>query len=123
MRTLQEMARQVKIEGLCDGMDAMEVYTRLDRIRKIRDMDVVTITVNNDLEDVVEIFCRLNSRGTRVTEADIYLGVVAARTPGWVRDNFLPFVSQFRTRIRGFAKPCLPYFDRPGQEGSPMRIF
>jgi CBS domain-containing protein len=94
LKILQEMAKQVKLEGLCDGMDAMAVYTRLDRIRKIRDMDVVTITVDNDLEDVVEIFSRLNSRGTRVTEADIYLGVVAARTPGWVRDNFLPFVSQ-----------------------------
>jgi len=94
LKTLQEMAKQIKLEGLCDGMDAMDVYTRLDRIRKIRDMDVVTITVDNDLEDVVEIFSRLNSRGTRVTEADIYLGVVAARTPGWVRDNFLPFVSQ-----------------------------
>jgi hypothetical protein len=57
-------------------------------------MEVVTITVNNELEDVVEIFSRLNRRGTRVTEADIYLGVVAARTPGWVRDNFLPFVAQ-----------------------------
>jgi len=94
LKTLQELARQVKLDGLCDGMDAMEVYTRLDRVRKIRDMQVVTITVDNDLEDVVEIFSRLNSRGTRVTEADIYLGVVAARTPGWVRDNFLPFVSQ-----------------------------
>ena len=59
-------------------------------------MGVVTITVDNDLEDVVEIFSRLNSRSTRVTEADIYLGVVAARTPGWVRDNFLPFVLQLR---------------------------
>jgi hypothetical protein len=94
LKALQEMARKVKLDGLCDGMDAMEVYTRLDRIRKIREMDVVTITVDNELEDVVEIFSRLNSRGTRVTEADIYLGVVAARTPGWVRDNFLPFVSQ-----------------------------
>ena len=94
LKTLQEMAKQVKLDGLCDGMDAMEVYTRLDRVRKIRDMEVITITVDNDLEDVVDIFSRLNSRGTRVTEADIYLGVVAARTPGWVRDNFLPFVSQ-----------------------------
>lgn len=93
-KTLQEIAKQIKVEGLCDGMDAMEVYTRLDRIRKIRDMDVVTITVDNELEDVVEIFSRLNSRGTRVTEADIYLGVVAARNGGWVRDNFLPFISQ-----------------------------
>src|SRR5262245_40166778 len=94
LKTLQEMARQVKLDGLCDSMDALEVYTRLDRVRKIRDIEVVTITVNNELEDVVEIFSRLNSRGTRVTEADIYLGVVATRTPGWVRDNFLPFVSQ-----------------------------
>ena len=60
-------------------MDAMEVYTRLDRIRKIRDKDLVAITVDHELEDVVEIFSRLNSRGTRVTEADIYLGVVAAK--------------------------------------------
>ena len=60
----------------------MEVYTRLDRVRKVSDAEVVIITVDNELEDVVEIFSRLNSRGTRATEADIYLGVVAARTPG-----------------------------------------
>lgn len=89
---LQALAKQVKIDGLCDGMDAMEVYTRLDRLRKIRDKEVVLITVDNELEDVVEIFSRLNSRGTRVTEADIYLGVVAARASGWVREEYLPFV-------------------------------
>jgi len=91
-KTLQDLARQIKIEGLCDGMDAMEVYTRLDRIRKIRDKDLVAVTVDHELEDVVEIFSRLNSRGTRVTEADIYLGVVAAKNPGWVRDTFLPYL-------------------------------
>jgi hypothetical protein len=91
-KSLQELAKLVKIEGFCDGMDAMEVYTRLDRIRKIRDKDVVVISISHELEDVVEIFSRLNSRGTRVTEADIYLGVVAARNPGWVRETFLPFL-------------------------------
>lgn len=91
-KVLQDLARQIKIEGLCDGMDAMEVYTRLDRIRKIRDKDLVAVTVDHELEDVVEIFSRLNSRGTRVTEADIYLGVVAAKNPGWVRDTFLPYL-------------------------------
>jgi hypothetical protein len=74
-------------------MDAMEVYARLDRVRKIREKDLVAITVEHELEDVVEIFARLNSKGTRVTEADIYLGVVAARSPGWVRDQFLPFLN------------------------------
>lgn len=91
-KKLMELAKQVKLDGLCDGMDAMEVYTRLDRVRKIRDAEVVIITVDNDLEDVVDIFARLNSKGTRVREADIYLGIVAARSPGWVRDNFLPFM-------------------------------
>lgn len=91
-KVLEDLAREVKAQGLCDGMDAMEVYTRLDRVRKIREKDVVTVTVNHELEDVVEIFSRLNSRGTRVTEADIYLGIVAARAPGWVRDEFLPFL-------------------------------
>lgn len=91
-KLLQNLAKEIKAQGLCDGMDAMEVYTRLDRVRKIRDKDVVTVTVDHELEDVVEIFSRLNSRGTRVTEADIYLGVVAARAPGWVRDTFLPFI-------------------------------
>jgi hypothetical protein len=91
-KVLQDLAKQIKIEGLCDGLDAMEVYTRLDRLRKIRDKDMVAVTIDHELEDVVEIFSRLNSRGTRVTEADIYLGVVAARSPGWVRDTFLPYL-------------------------------
>jgi hypothetical protein len=91
-RSLQELAKRVKCEGFCDGMDAMEVYTKLDRVRKIRDKDVVVITIGHELEDVVEVFSRLNSRGTRVTEADIYLGVVAARSPGWVRETFLPYL-------------------------------
>lgn len=89
-KKLNDLAREIKSQGLCDGMDAMEVYTRLDRIRKIREKEVVTVTVDHELEDVVEIFSRLNSRGTRVTEADIYLGYVAARNPTWVRDTFLP---------------------------------
>lgn len=92
LKFLQTLSRNIKEEGLCDGMDAMEVYTHLDRVRKIREKDLVTITVNHELEDVVEIFARLNSRGTRVTEADIYLGIVAARTPTWVRTEFLPFL-------------------------------
>lgn len=91
-KRLNDLAREIKSQGLCDGMDAMEVYTRLDRVRKIREKEVVTVTVDHELEDVVEIFSRLNSRGTRVTEADIYLGYVAVRNPSWVRDTFLPYL-------------------------------
>ncbi|HEX9991084.1 MAG TPA: DUF262 domain-containing protein [Chloroflexia bacterium] len=93
-QTLQELAKRIKYQGLCDGMDAMQVYTRLDRLRQIRDLDIVAITIEHELEEVVEIFARLNSRGTRVTEADIYLGIVATRNPGWVRDTFLPHLKK-----------------------------
>jgi hypothetical protein len=93
-KKLQALAKDIKSDGLCDGMDGMEVYTRLDRVRKIRDREIVVINVDQDLEEVVEIFARLNSKGTRVKEADIYLGIVAARTPGWVREEFLPFIGK-----------------------------
>jgi hypothetical protein len=95
-KRLTNIAREIKAQDLCKGLDAMEVFTRLDKVRKIRDKEVVTVTVDHELEDVVEIFSRLNSRGTRVTEADIYLGVVAARNPGWVRDTFLPYLSTLK---------------------------
>jgi hypothetical protein len=91
-KSLTELSKKIKLEGLCDGKDQMEVYTRLDRLRKIREKDIVAVTIEHELEDVVEIFSRLNSRGTRVTEADIYLGVVAARNPTWVRDTFIPYL-------------------------------
>src|ERR1700730_8754062 len=45
------------------------IWTRLESVRKIRDKDVVVITVDHDIEDVVTIFERLNSRGTKVNEA------------------------------------------------------
>ncbi len=100
-KELTALAKEIKADGLCDGMDAMEVKTRLERICRIRGRELVGITVNHDLEEVVEIFARLNSKGTRVKEADIYLGVVATRAPGWVRLNFMPFLDNLERD--GFA--------------------
>jgi hypothetical protein len=92
LNKLQQLARIISEEGLCPSMDVMGIYTKLHRVVQIREKDLVTITVDHELEDVVEIFARLNSKGTRVTEADIYLGIVASRTPGWVQETFLPYL-------------------------------
>lgn len=92
-KKLETLAKEIKIQGLCGDLDATSVYAKLDRVRKIREMDIISVTVDHELEDVVEIFSRLNNRGTKVTEADIYLGIVAAKAPGWVRDQFLPFLN------------------------------
>ena len=93
-KKLEEIAKAIKEDNLCKDKSDMEIYSRLDRIRKIRDVPVDVITVDHDLEDVVEIFSRMNSKGTKVTEADIYLGIVAAKNPGWVRDEFLPYLGK-----------------------------
>jgi hypothetical protein len=47
-----------------------------------------------EIEDVTEIFARLNSAGTKVTEADIALALAASQNPGWAREQFLPFLTR-----------------------------
>lgn len=58
------------------------IYSKLDRLRKIRDVPIPVVNVSLDLEDVTEIFGRLNSAGTKVKEADIALALAAAHNPG-----------------------------------------
>ncbi len=69
-----------------------KLYMRLERVRQIRAIDLPVVTVTLDLEDVTEIFARLNSAGTKVTEADIALALAASQNPGWAREYFLPFL-------------------------------
>jgi hypothetical protein len=69
-----------------------KLYTRLERVRRVRTIDLPVVTVTLDLEDVTEIFARLNSAGTKVTEADIALALAASQNPGWARESFLPFL-------------------------------
>jgi hypothetical protein len=68
------------------------LWTRLDTVRRLRDTAIPVVSVTLDLEDVTEIFARLNSAGTKVTEADIALALAASQNPGWARDKFLPFL-------------------------------
>ncbi len=50
------------------------------------------------MEDVAEIFARLNQAGTRVKEADVVLALAAVRNPGWVREHYLPFRNDLEER-------------------------
>ena len=69
---------------------------RLQEITQIKQaiLPIVEIDDTIELTEVAEIFKRLNSTGTRVQQADIYLGVVASRNPGWVNQNFLKFIDE-----------------------------
>lgn len=69
-------------------------FSRLDRVRKVGEIQLVAFEETRDLEDMVEIFARLNQAGTKVTEADVFLALAASRNPGWVRTEFRPFVAE-----------------------------
>lgn len=68
-----------------------KVLARLYRLWKIRERDIPIIKITHGVEDVAEIFARLNQEGTRVKEADVVLALAAVRNPGWVREEYLPF--------------------------------
>ncbi|GMO35024.1 MAG: hypothetical protein Ta2B_15310 [Termitinemataceae bacterium] len=95
-KELEDLSMTIKAEGLCDGLSEMNVYSNLEKVGKIREKEIVAVTIDHELEDVVEIFSRVNGRGSRVTEADIYLGIVAGRNPKWVRDEFLPYLNSIQ---------------------------
>ncbi len=71
-----------------------KVHARLQRLWQIRERDIPIIRINHEVEDVAEIFARLNQEGTRVKEADVVLALAAVRNPGWVREEYLPFCGE-----------------------------
>jgi len=50
-----------------------KIHAHLQRIWQIRERDVPIIGISHEVEDVAEIFARLNQAGTRVKEADVVL--------------------------------------------------
>lgn len=75
-----------------------KVHARVQRIWQIRQRDIPIIKVDHEVEDVAEIFARLNQAGTRVKEADVVLALAAVRNPGWVREEYLPFRNDLEDR-------------------------
>ncbi|MHA2612015.1 MAG: GmrSD restriction endonuclease domain-containing protein [bacterium JZ-2024 1] len=68
-----------------------KVFARLHHLWQIREQEIPIIKIDHEVEDVAEIFARLNQEGTRVKEADVTLALAAVRNPGWVRKEYLPF--------------------------------
>lgn len=75
-----------------------KVHARLQSLWQIRERDVPIIKIQHEVEDVAEIFSRLNQAGTRVKEADVVLALAAVQNPGWVREDYLPFRNNLEER-------------------------
>jgi predicted nucleic acid-binding protein len=68
-----------------------KIHANMQRLWQIRDMEIPIIKISHEVEDVAEIFARLNQAGTRVKEADVVLALAAVYNPGWVREHYIPF--------------------------------
>jgi len=75
-----------------------QIHARMQRLWQVRERDIPVIKISHEVEDVAEIFARLNQAGTRVKEADVVLALAAVRNPGWVREDYLPFRNDLEGR-------------------------
>jgi len=75
-----------------------KVHARLQSLWQIRERVIPIIEISHEVEDVAEIFARLNQEGTRVKEADVILALAAVRNPGWVRNEYLPFRNELESK-------------------------
>lgn len=97
---LTPLAQEIVTSVSNDPAKNMELFGRvhasLQRLWQIRERDIPIVKIHHEVEDVAEIFNRLNREGTRVKEADVVLAFAAVRNPGWVRDEYLPFRNELK---------------------------
>jgi hypothetical protein len=87
-------------EKLGDIKKFADVHEKLQSIKRIENAQLYEIIVDHDLEDVAEIFGRLNTAGTKIRESDIVVALVASKQQGWIRQKFDPFLKDLA--LKGF---------------------
>jgi predicted DNA-binding WGR domain protein len=90
-KNLSELAMDVA-KKLGDEGRFAEIHEKLQSIKKIESVPLYEIIVDHELEDVAEIFARLNTAGTKIRESDIIIALIAAKQQGWIRQKFDPFL-------------------------------
>jgi hypothetical protein len=73
----------------------MKIQDNIKRVRQaLTNTKIPVIKISLPLEDVVEVFNRINSKGTQVRTSDITLAYIAAYNPTWVRSKFLKYLEE-----------------------------
>ncbi len=97
--SLSELAVDV-CERLGNSKRFAEIHEKLQSIKSIEGAQLYEIIVDHELEDVAEIFARLNTAGTKIRESDIIIALVAAKQQGWIRNKFDRFLKDLE--LKGF---------------------
>jgi len=85
--------------GLLSRTDAQEILTRIGHVHDIRKYHVpVHLLKGFDYEQVTDIFVRVNSKGTRLREAELAIARLAFRLPGMVTKELGKFEDKLENR-------------------------
>lgn len=99
---LTRLAQSVAEKLTSDPSQALDFFAKthasMQRLWQIREQEIPIVKIAHEVEDVAEIFRRLNQAGTRVKEADVVLALAAVHNPGWVREHYLPFRNDLEDR-------------------------
>lgn len=78
--------------GLLNSQNTAEILTRLNRLERIKDYLFPVYPLRGyTYEQVTEIFVRVNSKGTRLRQAELAIARLAFRLPGVVSESFEEF--------------------------------
>lgn len=78
--------------GVLGSSDAAQILDRLNRLERIKDYLFPVYSLRGyTYEQVTEIFVRVNSKGTRLRQAELAIARLAFRLPGVVSDKFEEF--------------------------------
>jgi hypothetical protein len=94
---LSELAMELA-ERVGDPKRFPEIHEKLQSVKRIEAVPLYEIIVDHELEDVAEIFGRLNTAGTKICESDIVVALIAAKQQGWIRKKFDPFLKDLETK-------------------------
>ena len=74
------------------GAKAEDALRRLNRVAEIKNISVPVHTLDGfDYEEVTEVFVRVNSKGTRLRQAELAIAQLAFRLPGMVTEELKAF--------------------------------
>lgn len=91
---IQEMAEE--LNKVSPETSPFAILQSLQKLRAIGEVQIPAFEESKELEDIVEIYIRLNQRGTRVNEGDIVRAKVSAENPTWIIRTFEPFLDELK---------------------------
>lgn len=78
-------------EQACNNaVNTLQILERVIPLEEVGD--------DKEIEDIADLYIRLNKQGTKLTQAQIMLAWVSQYNPGWVRSQFYPFLEELEDK-------------------------